>query len=202
MGWLTASTSRYAAMSAVHGARQLAPAPGETVIEIGPGSGEALVEMLGMRPGRLVAFEPSPQFCNQLQGMSNLQVPEVEIVCDDALKMHGIQDSSVDKVLGMDVVYFLDPLEDYLAEVWRVLKPGGWILFGFKEVSPAINDRDAVNRYPHKIVEKLERAGFAAGSEETRIRQTGKRKHNGDYITILGMKPEVGVKAAPHDPSV
>jgi len=195
MGWLAASTTRYASMSAVHAVKQFNLVPGETLIEIGPGSGEALLAMLEKQPRRLVAFEPSSQFCSMLQGKSALQVSEVDIVCGDALDMSVVEDGSVDKILGMDVVYFLDPLEDYMAEVWRVLKPGGYIIFGFKEVSEALHHRDAVNRHPDRIIEKMEQSGFVADFEETRIRKFGKRAHNGDYTTILAMKPKLDLKA-------
>jgi len=200
MGWLTASTTRYAAMSAVHAVGQFNLVPGETLIEIGPGTGEALLAMLEKQPRRLVAFELSSRLCSTLQDTSALQVPEVEIVCGDARNMSVVEDGSVDKVLGMDVVYFLDPLQDYMAELWRVLKPGGYIIFGFKEVSEAMDQRDAVNRHPDRIVEKLEQSGFVADFEETKIRKFGKRSHHGDYTTILAMKPKVDAEA-PSDES-
>ena len=56
-----------------------------------------------------------------------------ELYSEDAKDMRSfLRTSSVDKLLAVNVVYFLDPLEDYMHEIARVLKPGGKALFACK----------------------------------------------------------------------
>ena len=82
-----------------------------------------------------------------------------------------LENESIDKVLAVNVIYFLDPLDSYLREILRVLKPGGRVMFGckfqiwekpffhplgyFATRGPAF-----VNRTKEALLEAMARVGF------------------------------------------
>merc|ERR1711933_496145 len=65
----------------------------------------------------------------------------------------------------MNVVYFLDPLIDYLNEIHRVLKPGGEVVWGCKFDKVPKNNEVFVNVDEQKIIGMMESAGFQVSSE-------------------------------------
>jgi len=52
---------------------------------------------------------------------AEIQQGQVEIHGDDAKDLSFLDDSSVNLVFGIHVIYFLDPLPDYLTEFRRVM---------------------------------------------------------------------------------
>merc|ERR1719281_1738824 len=77
-----------------------------------------------------------------------------------------LPDGTVDTMFGMNVVYFLDPLPDYLEEIHRVLKPGtGEIVWGCKFDKVPQDNEVFVNVKEDEIVEMMKDAGFDVTSE-------------------------------------
>jgi len=138
---------------------------GQTIVELGPGSGYATRCIIKKKPARLLAYEISPVF-RKLLSEHDVLVPAIEsgvlsINSDDAMSMPDIAPASVDVIVGMNVVYFLNPLASYLTEFLRVLKPGGWVIFGTK--MNAIKSASAskfVNRDANEVASKMDAAGF------------------------------------------
>lgn len=62
-------------------------------------------------------------------------------------------------MFAMNVVYFLDPLEEYLKEFCRVLKPGGTITLGCK-FGPLVKTDEFINVEQEPIVTAMEQAGL------------------------------------------
>lgn len=105
-------------------------------VEIGAGQGIGLEYFAQQQqqdvPRRIVCVEISPDFRTMLQELKNNNHPyadRIEIHEDDCKAMPYLEDASVDKIFAMNVIYFLDPLDAYLAEMQRVLKPGGVVSF-------------------------------------------------------------------------
>jgi cyclopropane fatty-acyl-phospholipid synthase-like methyltransferase len=93
---------------------------GEHVLEIGAGNGFGVLCMKEKVPGRLVAVEISAKFRSIIKDQN---ISGLELYDKDAIDMSSfIQSNSVDKLLAMNVVYFLDPFESYAKEMKRILK--------------------------------------------------------------------------------
>merc|ERR1712117_632546 len=92
---------------------------GSTIVEFGPGHGFALRRILEKRPERVYGVEISESFRSILQSDPDFRDPisrgTLHIRSEDAVSLPFLEDGSVDRVLGMNVIYFLNPLEDYLS---------------------------------------------------------------------------------------
>ena len=105
---------------------------GDVVVEVGSGNGQAVDEILLKDPQKVFAFEISKTFLADLRSKFSNN-PKVKILDQDA-KQSGnvIEEKSVDRILLINVIYFLSPLEDYLLEFKRILKSEGSILIAGK----------------------------------------------------------------------
>ncbi|MEA2381635.1 MAG: hypothetical protein QOH72_1606 [Solirubrobacteraceae bacterium] len=99
--------------------------PGGTVVEIGPGGGRWSV-LLQPRAERLVlvdvAQRPLDLVAERLAGTGN-----VEYLLTEGSALAGVADATVDAVWSFDVFVHVAPGDQagYLAEIARVLRPGG-----------------------------------------------------------------------------
>ena len=66
----------------------------------------------------------------------------------------------MDAVFAFNVVYFLDPLSLYLQEFHRILKPGGSLNFGVKDVAKNMDQAIYVNTDWDKCIEEMKKSGF------------------------------------------
>mmetsp|Transcript_32880 Transcript_32880/g.46719 ORF Transcript_32880/g.46719 Transcript_32880/m.46719 type:complete len:236 (+) Transcript_32880:112-819(+) len=192
------------------GIQRLGLTSDDTFVELGAGSGAGLKSLGGGEeeeeenvgsdgtadapaapagiPSRIVCVEISQDFRDELEKVkAGLEYQDrVEIYPDDCKAMPFLEDESVDKIFAMNVVYFLDPLEEYLTEIRRVLKPGGVVSFGCK--FPALpKDSDVfINVEEEIIVEKMEQAGFEVKSTFVKLPE----RHS--FTEILGRKMPSG----------
>jgi SAM-dependent methyltransferase len=173
------------------------PLRGASVLELGPGEGHGTVALLAHAPASVVAVEVSPLFRKMLRGGSEGGGPEgalagalgsglLTLLEDDAVEMPSVGSASVDYILSMNVVYFLRPLEAYLAEFLRVLKPGGWIIFGTK---PA-----GAKYFPKELNvdnEAVRAAMAAAGFQDTAVAPIRLDMETpAAWEPVVGRKPE------------
>lgn len=110
-----------------------------------------------------------------------------EIYSNDAKDMRSfLRTSSVDKLLAVNVVYFLDPLEEYIEEIARVLKPGGSALFAckFDKMPHWFPNPPFVNRDVKTLVAAILDSGLEADVARVRL---GDPKH--DYDAVTATKP-------------
>lgn len=100
----------------------------DVVIEIGSGNGQALAEIKKHKPAKIYAVEISKAFRKDLQ--SRFKGENITIIGNDASDLADvIPDKTVNKIILINVIYFLDPLDTYLEEFKRILKPDGFIFF-------------------------------------------------------------------------
>lgn len=110
----------------------LAPSPGEDVLEIGFGPGRTLGLLVEQR-ARVTGVDVSEEMV-RLAGRRN-----AELVRAGALTLHrgdGVtlpgEDNSLDVVLSVHNLYFWPDPEATIAEIARVLRPGGRVLLVFR----------------------------------------------------------------------
>ena len=121
------------------------------ILEVGSGNGQALIEILKKNPKKIKVIEISPIFRNHLK---NKFGKKIEVYKNDAKNLRGIiNNSSIDKILLINVIYFLNPLELYLKELKRILNKDGTIFIAGKfEAVKTFDDNVFQNK---KITELL-----------------------------------------------
>ena len=123
----------------------------DKILEVGSGNGQALIEILKKNPKKIKVIEISPIFRNHLK---NKFGKKIEVYENDAKNLNGvINNSSIDKILLINVIYFLNPLELYLKELKRILNKDGTIFIAGKfEAVKTFDDNIFQNK---KITELL-----------------------------------------------
>ena len=123
----------------------------DKILEVGSGNGQALIEILKKNPKKIKVIEISPIFRNHLR---NKFGKKIEVYKNDAKNLRGIiNNSSIDKILLINVIYFLNPLELYLKELKRILNKDGTIFIAGKfEAVKTFDDNVFQNK---KITELL-----------------------------------------------
>ena len=111
------------------------------------------------------AVEISGIFRSQLRALNLGQ--NVSILDRDASNLKSeIDDNSIDKLLGVNLVYFLTPLNVYLDEFFRIMKPGGMGIFACKfDKIQNFDETVAPNKSEADVVQALLQSGFKATSE-------------------------------------
>ena len=171
---------------------------GATIVELGPGAGYATRAILAKAPASVTAFELSPVFRRMLAADEEHCAPAIasgllKIKDEDALTgLSRLEGSSVDLIVSMNVVYFLHPLSAYLAEMTRVLKPGGWLVFGTKPASAKLGTPvHFVNTDNFVIAEEMTVAGFQNVSVAS-PRLVSDPPTPAKYVPVVGQKELAG----------
>ena len=102
----------------------------DKILEIGSGNGQALLEIIKKNPKQIKVIEISPIFRNCLKKKFG---NKIELFENDAKNLKGIiNNNSMDKILLINVIYFLSPLDLYLNEFKRILNKNGTIFIAAK----------------------------------------------------------------------
>jgi malonyl-CoA O-methyltransferase len=140
------------------------------VLDLGAGTGRLTGELKGRYPDALVvALDLSAGMLREAQRHVR-PGRRFERVCGDALRLP-LGDASVDVVLSNLMLQWCEPLDSALAEVRRVLRPGGFFAFStfgtdtLYELRSAWAQADGynhVNHFPdvHEVGDALLRAGL------------------------------------------
>jgi len=199
-GWFTRQLMKSAnPVSTAVGIQRLNIQSEDVIVELGAGGGagvksimEPLSDEKKARPSRIVLVEISEDYRSELGRIVNDELTplpdstKIEIHGDDCKNMSSfLQDNSVDKIFAMNVVYFLDPLPEYLNELLRVLKPGGVVVFGCKFKMVPQNNEVFVNVEQDPIVKMMEGVGFQVNTEPVEV-STDEPTQN--YVEIKGTK--------------
>ena len=135
------------------------------VLELGVGNGLAIKEIAKISENKIIGIEISAEFRKKLL---NKQLPKNIVILDNDAKdlSNEIPDGSIDKLLAINVIYFLKPIEEYILEFKRILKRGGIGYLGCKFESIKNFDIEvAPNRDEGTIITQLLNLGFSASSE-------------------------------------
>ena len=145
--------------------------PTDAVLELGCGSGRLLSAVAaraaaGLRGGhRPLGADGAPRRASATGAGSPLGRAEVARRARAATSSR-FADARFDKVYGTHVVYFWTEPERDLAEIRRVLRPGGRLLLGFFPAEPSGSRRDALRRRARPSSSCAE-AGFAERRRST-----------------------------------
>ena len=170
------------------------PLRSQTIIELGPGAGYATKHLLATKnPACVLAYEVSSAFRKVLNEdeaiMTAVASGILTIRGDDSRSMPDVPNSSVDVIFGMNVVYFLRPLDSYLTEMLRVLKPGGWIIFGTKMNGAKVGCATSfVNTDVEAIIAQMTAAGFSNAAAAA-MRLATDPPTPGMYVPVVCQKP-------------
>ena len=135
------------------------------LLELGVGNGLAIKEIAKISENKIIGIEISAEFRKKLL---NKQLPKNIVILDNDAKdlSNEIPDGSIDKLLAINVIYFLKPIEEYILEFKRILKRGGIGYLGCKFESIKNFDIEvAPNRDEGAIITQLLNLGFSASSE-------------------------------------
>lgn len=107
---------------------RLAPQPGETVMDIGAGAGAGA--MVAARTGaKVVAVEPMSYMRGVLKFRRFVgRLHDRVTIVDGAAEALGVGDGSIDAAMAANTMHHWTSLEAGIAEMARVLAPGGRVL--------------------------------------------------------------------------
>ena len=135
------------------------------VLELGVGNGLAIKEIAKIIGNKIIGVEISAEFRRNLLKM---KLPKNIVILENDAKdlRNKVPDGSIDKLLAINVIYFLKPIEEYILEFKRILKKGGIGYLGCKFESIKNFDIEvAPNRNEGAIITQLLNLGFSASSE-------------------------------------
>jgi SAM-dependent methyltransferase len=147
---------------------RLAPAPEDAVLELGCGDGRLLLELISRTPRGFVAgVEPEELMRRHAMARTRrfIERGRLRLVGGLSSDLSSFPDGAFDKACAVDVVYFWRRPADDLAEIRRVLRPGGRLLLGYVSSGrrPAASAADIV-RSTGEVEGWLREAGFSGVS--------------------------------------
>ena len=149
----------------------------DNVIEIGSGNGQGIKKLLNLTSKNIISIEVSDIFRNKL--IQKFKNQNVTILSNDAKNLSDIvKDNSCDKLLAVNVVYFLHPIIDYAREFFRILKINGLGVLVCKfEGIKNFDNKVAPNKNLEDIVKAFEKAGFRVKTEFIKSNNIQKEYH-------------------------
>jgi SAM-dependent methyltransferase len=100
--------------------------PGETVLDLGSGAGlDAIIAAWRVGPtGRVIGLDLNPAMCSRAS--ANAELSGTRFECREGrMESIPLEDASVDVVISNGVINLSFQKRKVLAEIFRVLKPGG-----------------------------------------------------------------------------
>ena len=137
----------------------------DKVIEIGSGNGQAIDEMLKLTKQNITSIEVSEKFRTEL--IKKFHNKDVTFFSNDAKDLNGIfKNNTFNKLLAVNVVYFLTPLNVYANEFYRILKMDGEGLLACKfDGIKKFDNSTTPNRNLKDVVKVFQNAGFKVNIE-------------------------------------
>lgn len=111
----------------------LSPQQSETIAELGPGNGalsEALVNTLGSQ-GKYFGIEPSEVMAKEANQRLSGNTCAVEIIHGDHLSAN-IPAKTLDGLFAVNVLYFIEDLNEFLQQIRGWMKSGSRVVFGVR----------------------------------------------------------------------
>ena len=144
----------------------LAPNAGDFIVEIGPGNGALsgdLVKTIGFA-GRYLGIEISRDMAQVAeQTLRDIGVAQIDVHPGDCHDVK-VADASIDGLMAVNVLYFIDDLNELLAQIRPWFKPSGRCVFGIRPArtleSLRFQEFGHHIRSPEEIEDALQTYGF------------------------------------------
>ena len=152
--------------TSIHAINYLNIKKNSNIIEIGPGNGWALSEIINTKPKRLIGIEISKRFIKEIKKLSFFE--KIELYENDFIDTTSfIKNETIDYIIAINVIYFLNPLEDYLNEIYRILNKNGKAFFVCKEVPMKKGNKKVfINNNLDNIINLIIKNGFKVNMEK------------------------------------
>lgn len=108
--------------------------PNDSILEIGMGNGFFVKDILAFHEtASYTGYDYSQEMVNEAvkNNTGFVEANRAAFFCGDARKML-FKDAAFNKVLTVNTIYFWDNREEVLAEIARVLLPGGMLVIGIR----------------------------------------------------------------------
>ena len=120
-------------------------APGAATVVLGCGGGQDLVALAGLGADPLIGVDPSArQLAHARQFLASVGL-SARLLVSRAETMPDIADGGCDLVVSVQAMNYVEDLDSCVAEVRRILRPGG--VFAFSVLHPA--DMSTADAAPH-----------------------------------------------------
>ncbi|MCC6527242.1 MAG: class I SAM-dependent methyltransferase [Polyangiaceae bacterium] len=164
----------------------LAVGPGDDVLDVGFGGGVALELALRAGARHVAGVDPSEAAVAAVARRLRrpLRRGQLGLLCARATELP-FASRSLDKVLSTNTIYFWPDLAPPVAELARVLAPGGRLVLGFSDADK-LRGFGAITRHGFTFHERgaiagaLERAGLA----QVALRALHGGSTEGDYVAV------------------
>lgn len=140
----------------------LAPAPGESILEIGFGPGRT-VGLLADRSASVTGVDVSEEMLRLAtrRNATLIDAQRVALSVNDGTSLP-LEDDSVDAVLSVHNIYFWPEPETTINEIARVLRPGGRVLLVFRGAEHPLPGR--LDRSVYRAVTTRDAIGWLASA--------------------------------------
>lgn len=130
---------------------ELAPAPGDTIVDIGCGTGLLTLDLARAvgQTGSVIGVDPSIEMRSACEKRCGDR-PNVQVV-DGTVETLPLDDSSVDRAISVQVFEYVRDISIALEEVNRVLRPSGRIVIGDLHWDSHIWHADNTERMTHML---------------------------------------------------
>lgn len=150
--------------------RLLDPRPVDSVLEIGFGHGRTIAELARLCPkGSVSGIDTSATMVEMASQLNRDAVATGLVKLDhgDSASMP-YPSQSFDSVLSVHTLYFWSQPGHHLAEIHRVLKPGGKLVLGYKPDSKQFRDTFPDSVYAFRSPDEVRSLLMSAGFKEVR----------------------------------
>ncbi len=145
--------------------------PDRVVLEIGPGGGRWTQFLIGAR--ELVLVDLNPEFFDYLRERFPEAVPRMRFYQTKGYDLAGVADASIDFAFSFGTFVHIEPdgIDAYLAELYRVLRPGGLavIQYADKTKPRGRENPDFSDMTPARMEALAAARGFRLRAHDTRL---------------------------------
>lgn len=174
-----------------HVIERLAPVNGEHILELGPGNGVLSVPVIHAigKEGRFTGIEKSKVMAEQAREIFSREGFEnAEIIVDD-IQCVSVDENTLDGVLIINVLYFIDNISDLLGYIYARLRPGGRLVIGLRSPESLRTMPFTVFKFREVSMDEIKKALYQAEfvEIETEYYEEGKTVIAGYEIMLDSM---------------